>query len=326
MQAIVAREAGGPEVLELVELPDPEPGAGEVLVAVTAAGVNRADLLQRQGHYPPPPGASPLIGLEVAGHVAAVGAGVAGWEVGDACAALLAGGGYAELVAVPAGQVVPPPPGLELVEAAGLVEVAATVVSNLELARLARGEVFLVHGGAGGIGSFAIQYAAHLGATVVTTAGSTAKLDYCRSLGADHAFSYRDDWVAGVRAAAPDGVDVVLDNMGAKYLGDHVDLLATGGRLVVIGLQGGSRGTLDLGALLAKRAGVRATTLRSRPVEEKAEICRRVVEQVWPLVADGTIAPTPQTRFPLAEAAAAHAHLESGDNLGKVVLTVGDQE
>jgi len=323
VQAIVAREPGGPEVLELQEVPDPTPTAGEVLVAVSAAGVNRADLMQRQGHYPPPPGASSVIGLEVSGHVAALGDGVSGWSVGDRCVALLAGGGYAELVAVPAGQVAAPPPGADLVAAAGLVEVAATVVSNLDLAGLGAGQVFLVHGGAGGIGSFAVQYARSLGATVVATAGSAEKLDYCRSVGAQHAVSYRGDWVAEVRAAAPGGVDVVLDNMGAKYLAAHQELLATEGRLVVIGLQGGTKGTLDLGALLAKRATVSATSLRGRPVAEKAEICRRVVERIWPLLADGTIAPTPQTVFPLAAAADAHAHLESGDNLGKVVLRVG---
>jgi len=225
-------------------------------------------------------------------------------------------------VMVPAGQVVAPPPGMTLVEAAGVLEVAATVVSNLDLARLAASEVFLVHGGAGGIGSFAIQYARSLGATVLTTAGSEEKLAYCRSIGASHAFSYRDDWVAQVRTVAPDGVDVVLDSMGAKYLEAHQQLMATEGRLVVIGMQGGTRATLDLAALLARRGVVTATSLRPRPTSEKAEICRRVVQQVWPLLVDGTIAAAPQTTFPLAEAATAHAHLESGDNLGKVVLVV----
>ena len=318
----MARQDGGPEVLEPAEVPAPTAGPGEVLVEVVAAGVNRADLMQRQGHYPPPSGASPLLGLEVSGHVASLGEGVDGWRVGDPCVALLAGGGYAEQVAVPAGQVLPPPPGVELVEAAGVVEVAATVLSNLELAQLSAGEVFLVHGGAGGIGSFAIQYARHLGATVVASAGSPAKLDYCRSAGAHHVVSYRGDWPSEVREVAPNGVDVVLDNMGAKYLDSHVRLLAIGGRLVVIGLQGGRQATLDLGALLAKRGVVRATTLRSRPPAKKAEICRRVVDRVWPLLAERTITLPPQTRFPLAEAAAAHAHLESGDNLGKVVLVV----
>jgi len=322
MKAIVAREAGGPDVLELTEVDDLVVGPGELLLDVTAAGVNRADLLQRQGHYPPPPGASPLIGLEVSGHVAGTGEGVEGWAVGDPCVALLAGGGYAEQVVVPAGQVVAPPPGMDLVEAAGVVEVAATVVSNLDLAHLAAGEVFLVHGGAGGIGSFAIQYARALGATVLATAGSEEKLAYCRSVGADHAFSYRDDWAAQVGSVAPDGVDVVLDSMGAKYLEAHQRLMATQGRLVVIGMQGGARATLDLGALLARRGLVTATSLRPRPTAEKAAICRRLVEEVWPMLAEGTIQTTPQTTFPLAEAGSAHAHLESGDNLGKVVLVV----
>ncbi len=322
MKAIVAERTGGPEVLQLSEVEDLQAGPGELLLDVTAAGVNRADLLQRQGRYPPPPGASPLLGLEVSGRVAAVGEGVEGWSVGAPAVALLAGGGYAEQVVVPAGQVVPPPPGLSLVEAAGIIEVAATVVSNLDLAHLAAGEVFLVHGGAGGIGSFAIQYARSLGATVATTAGSPDKLAYCRSVGAQHAFSYRDDWASEVRAAFPDGVDVVLDNTGAKYLEAHQQLMALEGRLVVIGLQGGARATLDLAALLTRRGTVTATSLRPRPPAEKAEICRRVVERVWPLLADRTIAMTPQTTFPLAEAAAAHAHLESGDNLGKVVLVV----
>lgn len=322
MKAIVARASGGPEVLELQEVTTPVPGSGELAVAVAAAGVNRADLMQRQGHYPPPPGASPIIGLEVAGRVAALGPGVNDWAVGDPCIALLAGGGYAEQVVVPAGQVLPVPDGFALEQAAGLVEVAATVVSNLDLAQLGAGEIFLVHGGAGGIGSFAIQYARILGATVVATAGGEAKLDYCRSIGAQHAISYRGDWPAEVREVAPDGVDVVLDNMGATYLAQHQELLAAEGRLVVIGLQGGTRATLDLAALLAKRASVTATSLRARPAAQKSEICRRVVERIWPLLADGSITPTPQTVFPLADAASAHAHLESGDNLGKIVLRV----
>jgi len=322
VKAIVARTSGGPEVLELQEVPAPDPGPGEIAIGVAAAGVNRADLMQRQGHYPPPPGASPIIGLEVAGYVVARGPGVTGWAVGDPCVALLAGGGYAEQVVVPAGQVLPVPDGFSLEQAAGLVEVAATVVSNLDLARLGAGEVFLVHGGAGGIGSFAIQYARVLGATVVATAGGEEKLDYCRSIGAQHAISYRGDWPGEVRRVAPDGVDVVLDSMGASYLAQHQELLATEGRLVVIGLQGGTRATLDLAALLAKRALVTATSLRARPTAEKSEICRRVVERIWPRLVDGSITPPPQTVFPLARAGAAHAHLESGDNLGKVVLKV----
>ena len=311
-------------MLELAEVPAPAPGPGEVLIQVTAAGVNRADLLQRQGHYPPPPGASPLIGLEVSGHVCGLGGDVLGWAVGDPCVALLAGGGYAEFVVVPAGQVLRPPPGLDLVAAAGVVEVAATVTSNLALAQLRAGEVFLVHGGAGGIGSFAIQYAAALGATVIATAGSPDKLDYCRLVGAHHAVSYRSDWAAEIRRLAPGGVDVILDGVGAKYLADHQAVLATGGRLVVIGLQGGTRATIDLARLLATRTLVTATSLRARPPAEKAAICGRVADQIWPLFAGGTLKPAPQTVFPLAEAAAAHTHLESGDNLGKVVLAVAD--
>ena len=321
MKAVIASRPGGPEVLELHEVETPSPGAGEIGIAVIGAGVNRADLLQRQGHYPPPAGVSEIIGLEVSGRVAELGAGVVGWAVGDPCVALLAGGGYATSVVAPAGQVLPPPPGFDLVEAAGVIEVAATVWSNLDLARLASGEVFLVHGGAGGIGSFAIQYAAARGATVITTAGSADKLAHCRALGADHAFSYRDDWVQQVRDVTDGhGVDVVLDNMGAKYLDDHVGLLARDGRLVVIGLQGGAKATLNLGALLPKCASVTATSLRGRPVEEKAEICRRVVAEVWPLLADGTIKPTPSTRFPLDAVRQAHERLEGGDNVGKVIL------
>lgn len=323
MRAIVVSEPGGPEVLSVAEVETPRPGAGEILVEVVAAGVNRADLLQRQGHYPPPPGVSQTIGLEVSGHVAELGEGVTGWTVGDACVALLAGGGYAEFVTVPAGQVVAPPPDLDLVAAAGVIEVAATVYSNLELARLSAGEVFLVHGGAGGIGSFAIQYAKSLGATVVTTAGSADKLDYCRRLGADHALSYRDDWVSEVRTLTDGhGADVILDPMGAKYLGDHVRLLATNGRLVVIGMQGGTKGELDFARLMAKRAWITSTSLRARPVAEKAAFCRGVAEHVWPLLADGTITPTQHQEFPLAEVAAAHARLESGDSSGKIILVM----
>jgi putative PIG3 family NAD(P)H quinone oxidoreductase len=324
MQAIGVREPGGPDVLGLVEMDSPRPGPGEILIEVIAAGINRADLLQRQGHYPPPPGASGVLGLEASGHVAELGSGVTGWQVGDACVALLAGGGYAAYVVAPAGQVVTPPEGIDLVAAAGLIEVAATVQSNLDRAGLAAGDVFLVHGGAGGIGSFAVSYAKHLGATVITTAGSPQKLDYCRDRGADYALSYRDDWPAAVREAAGDhGVDVILDNMGAKYLDDHLRLLAADGHLMVIGMQGGTRGTLDLGRLLPKRGTLYAASLRSRPVEQKAAICRAVAERVWPLVADGTLQPVPYETYPLAEAAAAHARMESGEHTGKIILRVG---
>jgi putative PIG3 family NAD(P)H quinone oxidoreductase len=323
VRAVVVTEPGDPDVLRVGDVPAPEAGPGEVLVDVVGAGVNRADLMQRQGHDPPPPGASETIGLEVSGHVAALGPGVSGFEVGEPCVALLAGGGYAEQVAVPAGQVLKPPPGYDLVDAAGVLEVAATVWSTLAYAHLAAGETFLVHGGAGGIGSFAIQYAKARGATVIATAGSEAKLQHCRDLGADHAFSYRDDWAAAVREATGGrGVDVVLDNMGAKYLEAHVQLLAPDGRLVVIGFQGGRTATIDLGVLLAKRGTVAAISLRGRPVDQKADICRHVAAEVWPLLADGTIRPTPLTTYALDDVADAHRALESGDNVGKIVLRV----
>ena len=324
MLAVLATEAGDPDVLEVQEVPTPEPGADEVLVKVAAAGVNRADLMQRQGHYPPPPGATSILGLEVSGEIAAVGAEVTGWEPGDACVALLAGGGYAEYVAVPVGQVVEPPTGIDRVTAGGLVELAATVTSNMKIARLAAGDYFLVHGGAGGIGSFAIQYAKAVGATVLATAGSPDKVDYCRSVGADLAVSYRDDWVAAVLdQTGQHGADVILDSIGARYLAQHLSVLALEGRLMVIGLQGGTKGELNLGQLLAKRAHIIGTTLRSRPVREKAEICAEVAETVWPMLTSGRIKPAPQTVLPLAQAAEAHRHLESGDNLGKIILEVG---
>ncbi|SDD15511.1 NAD(P)H-quinone oxidoreductase [Auraticoccus monumenti] len=322
MRAVRCEGAGGPEVLGIGEVADPSPGPGEVLVRVRAAGVNRADLLQRQGHYPPPPGAPETLGLECSGTVAAVGAGVHGWQPGQDCVALLAGGGYAELVGVPAGQLITPPPGVDLVTAGGLVEVAATVVSNLDHAGVGAGATVLVHGGAGGIGSFAVQYARALGCRVLTTAGSADKLAYCLDLGADEAFDYHADWPAAVRAAAPGGVDAVLDVMGASYLTDNVSVLAADGHLLVIGMQGGRRGELDLGALLARRASVSALALRSRPVEQKSAICARVGEVVWPMLADGRVRPAHETRFPLEQAAEAHALLESGRSHGKIVLVV----
>jgi putative PIG3 family NAD(P)H quinone oxidoreductase len=323
MWAITVSRPGGPEALQLDEVEMPVAAADEVLIKVAATGVNRADLLQRQGRYSPPPGASEIIGLEVSGEIAATGGEVEHWSVGDRCVALLAGGGYAEYVAAPVGQVIEPPPGMDLLTAGGVVEVAATVYSNLERARLGDGEVFLVHGGAGGIGSFAIQYAKARGATVIATAGSQDKLDFCRSLGADHALSYLEDWPAVLTdRTSGHGVDVILDNMGARYLDDHVRLLAKDGRLVVIGLQGGAKATLDIAALHSKRGSISATSLRSRPVQQKAAICQGLVEHVWPLFGTGSIQPPRITSYPLAEAAAAHAQLESGQNLGKIILIV----
>lgn len=324
MRAVTQTSPGGPETLVVTELPDPVPGPGEVLIEVAATAVNRADLLQRQGFYPPPPGASDVIGLECSGTVAAVGDGVTAWAVGDQVCALLAGGGYASLVVVPEGQVMPVPQGVDLVTAAALPEVACTVWSNVFMvAALRPGEVFLVHGGAGGIGTFAIQLASRLGARVFTTAGSEDKLARCRELGAEVAISYRDqDFVEVVRDATDGhGADVVLDNMGAKYLGRNVDVLATEGRLVIIGMQGGSRAELNIGQLLSKRGAVIATTLRARPAEGKARICASVVEHVWPLVADGSIEPVVSAVLPLDDVAEAHRLIEGGDNVGKVLLT-----
>jgi putative PIG3 family NAD(P)H quinone oxidoreductase len=312
-------------VLSVADLPDPSPGPGEVAIAVAATAINRADLLQRKGHYPPPPGASDILGLECSGTVAAVGDGVSGWSVGDECCALLAGGGYAERVAVPAGQVMPVPAGVSLVDAAALPEVACTVWSNVFMvAGLRKDEWFLVHGGAGGIGTMAIQLAAALGARVLTTGGSEEKLAQCAELGAEVTIDYKQqDFVAEVKGATDGhGADVILDNMGASYLGRNVDALATAGRLVVIGMQGGTTGELDLGMLMRKRGAVIATALRSRPVEEKAAICAAVVEHVWPLVADGTVRPVIGARFALADARQAHALMESGDGHGKILLTV----
>lgn len=325
MRAVTIREPGGPDVLEPAQVPDPSPADGQVLVRVAAAGVNRADVMQRLGHYPPPPGEPDWPGLEVSGTVEAVGAGVQEWSVGDEVCALLGGGGYAELVAVPAGQLLPVPAGVGLVEAAALPEVACTVWSNVFMAAgLQRGETLLVHGGSSGIGTMAVQLAHALGARVAVTAGSAEKLARCAELGADVLVNYReDDFVERVREATDGrGADAVLDNMGASYLARNVDVLATGGRLVVIGLQGGTRAEVDLGAMLRKRVAVMATSLRARPAEEKATIVRQVRELVWPLVADGTVRPVVHATFPLDQAARAHAVMEESSHIGKILLTV----
>ncbi len=324
MRAIVIREPGGPEVLEWRDVPDAQPAPGEVLVEVVASAVNRADTLQRKGQYDPPPGTSPYPGLECSGRVSALGPGVDGWSVGDEVCALLTGGGYAERVAVPAGQLLPVPSGVSLVEAAGLPEVACTVWSNVfMIAGLRPGETLLVHGGASGIGTFAIQLARQAGARVLCTAGSPPKLERCRELGAELTISYRDeDFVARVREVTDGrGADVILDNMGAAYLGRNLDALAVNGRLAVIGLQGGRVGELDLGALLAKRGAVMATSLRARSAEEKAAIVASVREHVWPLLESGDVRPVIDRTVPLREAAAAHRALEAGEHVGKILLT-----
>ncbi|MGQ2912602.1 MULTISPECIES: NAD(P)H-quinone oxidoreductase [unclassified Aeromicrobium] len=323
MRAVVVPEPGGVEALQVVDVEAPEPGPGEVLVRVTAAGVNRADLMQRQGFYDPPEGATPVLGLECSGDVVALGEGVTEFSKGEHVVALLSGGGYAEYVAVPAGQVAVAPRGVDLVDAAGLMEVAATVWSNVfMMAKLQHGETLLVHGGASGIGTMAIQLAKAFGARVVVTVGSDEKAAFCRELGADLAINYREtDFVdaldeAGLKA------DVILDIVGAKYLDQNVRALNTAGRLVVIGLQGGVKGELNLNRLLMKRAAVMATSLRARPTQEKAAIVSAMVAQVWPLVADGTVRPIVHARMPLDQVRDAHQVLEDSSHTGKVLLTV----
>ncbi|GGK71816.1 NAD(P)H quinone oxidoreductase [Ornithinimicrobium pekingense] len=327
MRAITISEPGDADVLAVTEVDRPEPREGEVLVEVVTAGVNRADVQQRKGFYPPPEGASALPGLEVSGTVSALGPGTegSGWSVGDEVCALLAGGGYAEHVAVPVGQLLPVPAGVSLADAGGLPEVACTVWSNLALeAGLKEGETVLLHGGSSGIGTMAIQVARQLGARVVVTAGSQAKLDACRELGADVLVNYREqDFVEEVRGATDGrGADVILDVVGAKYLGRNVEALAPDGRLVVIGLLGGAKAELNLGQLLSKRARVIATSLRSRPLEGKAEIVASVREHVWPWVEQGLVRTVVQSRHPLEQAAEAHREMEASGHVGKILLDV----
>ena len=319
MHAIVI---DGPDSMVWAEVPDPEPGPGEVVIDVTAAAVNRADVAQRRGHYPPPPGAPPYPGLECSGVISAVGSGVTAHRVGERICALLAGGGYAERVAVPAVQLLPVPAGLSLQEAAALPEVACTVWSNVvDIARLRTGEVLLIHGGGSGIGTFAIQLGAALGATVVVTARA-AKHGPLRALGADHAIDYTaEDFAAATReATGGHGADVVLDIIGAKYLASNIEALAPNGRIATIGTQGGRTGELDFGALMGKRGSISATTLRARPVAEKARIVQGVRRQVWPLIEAGQIKPIIHVTMPMAKAIEAHRLMESGDHLGKIVL------
>jgi putative PIG3 family NAD(P)H quinone oxidoreductase len=325
MYAIVAESA---DRLLWQQVPDAATGRGEVLIKVSAAGVNRADLLQAAGKYPPPPGASELLGMEVSGVIASVGDDVADWSTGQEVCALLAGGGYAEYVAVPAGQVLPHPAGVDLVDAAGLPEVACTVWSNLEMtAHLSEGQLLLMHGGASGIGSHAIQIARTLGARVAVTAGSKDKLDFCRDLGAEILINYHDeDFVERVREATDGaGADVIFDIMGASYLDRNIDALATDGRLVIIGMQGGIKGELNIAKLLGKRAHVIGTTLRGRPTygpSSKSQIVAEVSRSVWPMIADGRVRPIIGARLPIQDAAEAHRLLSSGQVTGKIVLTV----
>lgn len=323
MRAVVVPEPGGVEALQVVDVEAPEPGPGEVLVRVTAAGVNRADLMQRQGYYDPPEGATPVLGLECSGDVVALGEGVTEFSKGEHVVALLSGGGYAEYVAVPAGQVAVAPGGVDLVDAAGLMEVAATVWSNVfMMAKLQHGETLLVHGGASGIGTMAIQLAKAFGARVVVTVGSDEKAAFCRELGADLAINYRETDFVEALGEAGLKADVILDIVGAKYLDQNVRALNTAGRLVVIGLQGGVKGELNLNRLLMKRAAVMATSLRARPTQEKAAIVSAMVAQVWPLVDDGTVRPIVHARMPLEQVRDAHQVLEDSSHTGKVLLTL----
>jgi putative PIG3 family NAD(P)H quinone oxidoreductase len=327
MRAVVITSPGGPEVLEVQEVPDPTPKDDEVIIDVAATAVNRADLLQRQGNYPPPRGASPYLGMECSGTIAAVGNTVAGWAVGDEVCALLAGGGYAERVAAPMGQLMHVPQNVPLIDAAALPEVTCTVWSMVfgpHAGRLQPGERILIHGGSSGIGTMAIQIAHGRGATVITTAGTPRKVEYCRKLGADVAINYReevfDDRIRDVTDGA--GVDVVLDNMGAAYLPRNIGALALGGRLIVLGLQGGTRGELDLGAMLTKRASVHAAGLRARSASEKARIVAETAANVWPMIEAGTVRPVVDRVLTLDDAAEAHRLVDSSEHIGKVVLRV----
>ncbi|MET7288696.1 NAD(P)H-quinone oxidoreductase [Streptomyces sp. NPDC005573] len=324
MHAITVAEPGGPEKLAWAEVPDPAPGEGEVLVEVAAAGVNRADIMQRQGVYDPPPGASPYLGLECSGTIAALGPEVSGWSVGEEVCALLVGGGYAQKVAVPAGQVLPVPKGVSLVDAAALPEVVCTVWSNVfMIAHLRPRELLFVQGGSGGIGTMAIQLAKAIGARVAVTAGSKEKLEFCAELGADILIDYHEqDFVTEIeRATDGAGADVILDNMGGgDYLDRNVAALAANGRLAIIGLQAGTKGELDIAALLMREGAVTATSLRSRPLKEKAAIVAGVREHVWPLIAAGKVRPVIDRELPMSEAAEAHRALD-GSHIGKVLLT-----
>ncbi|MDQ0239207.1 NAD(P)H-quinone oxidoreductase [Arthrobacter bambusae] len=325
MKAVYISEPGGPKVLEIRDVPAPVPGPGEVLIDVVAAGLNRADVQQRRGFYPPPPGASDIPGLEVSGRIAAFGPEVSKpFSVGDKVVALLSGGGYAQQVAVPAEQVLRLPDGVDLVTAASLPEVAATVYSNLIMtAQLQAGETVLIHGATGGIGTMAIQLAKAYGATVATTAGTAEKVGTAKAfLGADIAINYaEEDFAESLKAQnGGKGADVILDVVGAKYLQQNVEALADYGRLVVIGLQGGVKGELNLGQLVSKRAAIIGTALRPRPVAEKGVIMNAVRESVWPMLADGRIKPLVAKSFPLEQVREAHEYFDSGEHMGKVLL------
>lgn len=325
MKQIVITQPGGPDVLALQDAPVPMPGDGEVQIRVSSAGVNRADVSQRQGQYPPPPGAPDVLGLEVAGTVAAVGPNVESWRVGDAVCALLTGGGYAEYCVAPAAQCLPVPTGLSLLEAAALPEACFTVWANVfQRGRLTAGETLLVHGGSSGIGTTAIQLAKAFGARVIVTAGSDAKCNACVSLGADAAINYRtEDFVTRVKELTDGrGVDLILDMVGGDYFPKNVQALAVEGRLVVIAMPQGGRIEFDFRVMMRKRLTLTGSTLRPLPVPQKGALARDLREHVWPLLASGQVHPIVDSTFPLAEAAKAHRRMESGTHIGKIVLVV----
>ena len=325
MTVVEIAEPGGPEVLKAAERPLPEPGVGEVLVKVAAAGVNRPDMLQRQGGYPPPPGASDIPGLEIAGTVAALGPGAQGWQRGDGVCALVAGGGYAEYCAAPTAQCLPIPNGFDMIKAAALPETYFTVWENVfRRGRLEGGERLLVHGGSSGIGTTAIQIANARGARVFATAGSAEKCAACEALGAERAINYREEDFVEVVAelTGGEGVDVVLDMVGGDYIARDVKALRTEGRLVLIAFLGGSRAEFNFLPVMMKRLTITGSTLRPRGVEEKGAIAAELLREVWPLLDSGRIAPVIDSTYPLAEAAAAHACMESGAHIGKLVLSV----
>ena len=325
MRAVEISQFGPPEVLKVVERPDPLPAAGEILIDVTAAGVNRPDVIQRLGKYPPPPGASDIPGLEVAGVVAGFGADVRGWAVGDPICALVAGGGYAERAAVPHEQCLPIPAGLTAIQAAGIPETFFTVWTNVfQRGKLQAGETILIHGGTSGIGTTAIQLAKAFGARVFATAGSDEKCDAMRKLGAEHAFNYRtDDWVAeGKRVTDGRGVNLILDIVGGDYIARNLDLLSLEGRLLQIAFLKSPKAELDFSVMMRKRAWITGSTLRPRTPEEKGVIARDLLAQVWPLLAKGTVAPVIHNVFPFAQAAAAHRLMEESTHIGKLILDV----
>lgn len=329
MKAIIASEPGGPQVLRLVDVADPEPGPDDLLVRVGATAVNRADLLQRRGLYPPPAGASEVLGLELAGQVVALGERVSGWSVGDHVCAVVAGGGYAELAAVPARTALPLPEGLDVVRAAAVPEVFTTAYDNLCVrGRLAQGETALIHGGSGGVGTAAIQLARRQGTRVLATAGSRAKLEVCRDLGADAAIDYRREDVVerALELTEGRGVDVILDVVGGAGLPGNLRTLAVEGRLVVIGLMGGTSAEVDLRRMLTRRLTITASTLRARSLDEKAALADAMRRAVWPGFARSELRPVIDRVLPLGRAADAHAAMEAGEHIGKIVLTLAEAE